>query len=79
MNYSTRDTEWATSAKGNTWRRINGVTLIVGQRKDGKWWARRGDEFVKGSFESKIQAKNAAELGLEGDDRSDNEDDEWLG
>ena len=79
MNYSTRDTEWATSATGNTWRRINGVTLIVGQRKDGKWWARRGDEFVKGSFESKIQAKNAAELGLEGDDRSDNENDEWWG
>ena len=79
MNYSTRYTEWATSAKGNTWRRINGVTLIVGQRKDGKWWARRGDEFVKGSFESKTLAKNAAEFGLEWDDRSDNEDDEWLG
>ena len=79
MNYPTHDTEWATSAKGNTWKRDNGITLIVGKRKDGRWWARRGDEFVKGSFESKIQAKNAAELGLEGDDRSDNEDDEWLG
>ena len=79
MNYPTHDTEWATSAKGNTWKRDNGITLIVGKRKDGRWWARRGDEFVKGSFESKILAKNAAELGLEGDDRSDNEDDEWLG
>ena len=79
MNYPTHDTEWATSAKGNTWKRDNGITLIVGKRKDGRWWARRGEEFVKGSFESKIQAKNAAELGLEGDDRSDNEDDEWLG
>ena len=79
MKYPTHDTEWATSAKGNTWKRDNGITLIVGKRKDGRWWARRGDEFVKGSFESKIQAKNAAELGLEGDDRSDNEDDEWLG
>ena len=79
MKYPTHDTEWATSAKGNTWKRDNGITLIVGKRKDGRWWARRGDEFVKGSFESKIQAKNAAEFGLEGDDRSDNEDDEWLG
>lgn len=79
MNYPTHDTEWATSAKGNIWKRDNGITLIVGKRKDGRWWARRGDEFVKGSFESKIQAKLAAELGFEGDDRSDNEDDEWWG
>ena len=79
MNYPTHDTEWATSSKGNTWRRINGVTLIVGQRKDGKWWARRGDEFLKGSFDSKSQAKLAAELGLQGEDSSDRENDEWWG
>ena len=79
MNYSTRDTEWATSAKGNIWKRENGITLIVGKRKDGRWWARRGDEFVKGSFDSKSQAKLAAELGLQGEDSSDRENDEWWG
>ncbi len=63
MNYPTHDTNWAISAKGNTWRRLNGIPLIVGKRKDGKWWARRGDEFVTGSFETEEQAKNAAEFG----------------
>ena len=67
MNYPTHDTEWATSAKGNTWKRINGIGLVVGKRKDGRWWARRGNEFIKGSFTSKIQAMNAAELGHEGE------------
>jgi len=79
MSYTTHDTEWATSAKGNEWRRINGVTLIVGQRKDGKWWARRGDEFVKGSFASKIQAMNAAEQGHDGEDTPQHVDDEFWG
>jgi len=67
MNYPTHDTEWATSAKGNTWKRINGIGLVVGKRKDGRWWARRGDDFNKGSFTSKIEAMNAAELGHEGE------------
>ena len=79
MNYPTRDTEWATSAKGNTWKRINGIGLVVGKRKDGRWWARRGDEFVKGSFASKIQAMNAAELGHDGEDTPQREDDEFWG
>jgi hypothetical protein len=79
MSYTTHDTEWATSAKGNEWRQINGVTLIVGQRKDGKWWARRGDEFVKGSFASKIQAMNAAEQGHDGEDTPQHVDDEFWG
>ena len=61
MNFPTHDTEWATSAKGNFWKRINGVALIVGKSKHGKWWARRGDEFVPGSFETKKEAMAAAE------------------
>jgi hypothetical protein len=67
MKYPTHDTEWATSAKGNTWKRINGIGLVVGKRKDGRWWARRGDDFIKGSFTSKIEAMNAAELVHEGE------------
>jgi hypothetical protein len=79
MNYPTHDTEWATSAKGNTWKRINGIGLVVGKRKDGRWWARRGEDFIKGSFSTKQEAKNAAELGLEGEDTSEHEDDEYWG
>lgn len=79
MNYSTHDTEWATSAKGNTWRRINGVALIVGQRKDGKWWARRGDDFIKGSFSSIDAAMHAAEFGGSGESEACREDDEYWG
>ncbi len=75
MNYPTHDTEWATSAKGNTWRRINGLALIVGKRKDGRWWARRGNDFLKGSFASKQEAMNAVEYGYEGDDFSPSQDD----
>lgn len=79
MNYPTRDTEWSTSAKGNTWKRSNGIGLVVGKRKDGRWWARRGDDFVKGSFASKIQAMNAAEQGHDGEDISQRDDDEFWG
>lgn len=79
MNYPTHDTEWATSSKGNTWKRINAIGLVVGKRKDGKWWARRGDDFVKGSFNSKIEAMNAAEQGHDGEDTSQREDDEFWG
>lgn len=77
MNYPTHDTEWATSAKGNTWRRINGVALIVGKRKDGRWWARRGDDFLKGSYASKQEAMNAAEYVLEGEDTPERDDEKF--
>ena len=79
MNYPTRDTEWATSSKGNTWKRINGIALIVGKRKDGKWWARRGDDFIKGSFSTKQEAMNAAEHGHDGEDTPQRDDDEFWG
>ena len=79
MNYPTRDTEWATSAKGNTWKRTNGIALIVGKKKDGMWWARRGDDFVKGSFSTKQEAMNAAEHGHDGEDTPQRDDDEFWG
>ena len=61
MNYPTHDTDWSTSAKGNFWKRINGKVLVVGKRKDGKWWALRDGTFVPGSFDSKSKAMAAAE------------------
>jgi len=39
----------------------NGVALIAGKRKDGRYWARQGEEFLPGSFESLEDAKCAPE------------------
>lgn len=61
MNFPTHDTNWATSAKGNLWKRTNGVIYVVGQRKDGRYWARRGDDFLPGSFATLEEAKSALE------------------
>lgn len=74
MNYPTHDTDWATSAKGNSWRRLGGLVLIVGPRKDGRWWARRGESFLKGSFTSKSSAMTAAELNVDGEEASSERD-----
>lgn len=68
MSYSTRDTQWAISAKGNYWRRLDGHVLVVGERpSDGRYWALRDKEFMKGSFASLDAAREAAELGLSGE------------
>jgi len=67
MTYSTADTQWALSAKGNWWRRLNGIPLIVGRRKDGRFWARRGDDFITGSFSSISEAKRCVEFGFASD------------
>ena len=62
--FSNKDTDWAISAKGNEWRRINGVVLVVGRRKtDGKYWAMRDGNFLKDSFATEALAKRAAESG----------------
>ena len=62
--FSSKDTDWAISAKGNEWRRINGVVLVVGRRKtDGKYWAMRDGNFLKDSFATEALAKRAAENG----------------
>jgi hypothetical protein len=76
MNYPTHDTEWATSSKGNIWRRSNGIALVIGKRRDGKWWARRGDVFLKGSFNSQQTAMMAAVSGIDGKS-SENDDEFW--
>jgi hypothetical protein len=78
MNYATNDTDWARSAKGNLWRRINGVLLVVGKRKaDGGFWVRVGEDFLKGSFSTEAQAKRAAEGGVE-DESAMDLDHDWL-
>lgn len=77
MTYPTRDTSWETSAKGNLWRRTNGIVCVVGQRKDGRYWARRGDDFVSGSFSTLSEAKRAAETGHAGDETDNLDDENW--
>lgn len=80
MNYPTRDSDWARSAKGNLWRRMNGVLLVVGKRKsDGGIWVRVGEDFLKGSFPTEASAKRAAECGKAVEDPSADFDDDWLG
>ena len=71
MNFPTHDTSWTISSKGNHWKRKDGISLVAGKRKDGRYWARRGDDYLQGSFLSLEEAKSALE-----DDSSD-EDDGW--
>ena len=66
MTYPTHDTDWALSVKGNWWRRYDGLLLSAGTRKsDGRYWARRGNDFLKGSFNALSAAKSAAENGCD--------------
>lgn len=58
------DTDWALSAKGNWWRRIDGVAMIVGKTKDGRIWARVGDNFLNGQHDSLSEAQAACEREL---------------
>jgi hypothetical protein len=68
MIYSNEDTQWAKSYKGNLWRRINGVVLVVGKHKTANtYWVRRGSDFLPGRFSSEVAAKYAAEHGGAGD------------
>jgi hypothetical protein len=62
MNYPTHDTDWATSSKGNEWKRINGVVLAIGRKKDGRYWAMSDGKFSEDSFNSKADAMQGAEM-----------------
>ena len=62
MIYSSRDTEWAASSRGNEWRRVSGHVLVVGRSKSrSHYWARVDDDFVDGYFETESDAKEACE------------------
>jgi hypothetical protein len=79
MNYPTHDTDWAISAKGNLWRRKDGVLLLVGKRtSDERFWARVGDNFLKGSFPTEESAKLAAENDGAGDELNSDFSDAWM-
>ena len=58
---SQHDADWDLSAKGNWWRRENGTLLIVGMSKYGRIWARVGDDFLDGQYESVEGAQAACE------------------
>ena len=62
---------------GSSLTLINGFLIAKppGTRKsDGRYWARRGDAFLKGSFNSLSAAQYAAEYGEDGEDYFDDED-----
>lgn len=62
MTYSTHDTDWALSAKGNFWRRVDGIVLVVGRKKgEDSYWAMRDGVFIEGNFRTKEQAQRTAE------------------
>jgi hypothetical protein len=58
---SQHDTDWDTSAKGNLWRRQDGTPMIVGMSKYGRIWARVGDDFLDGNYDSVEEAQAACE------------------
>ena len=74
--YPIYDTNWAVSKRGNLWRRFGGIVLTVGRKKtNDRYWARRGEEFIKGDFSSETEAKLAAEHGVDGSDNSSDDND----
>ena len=75
--YPTHDTDWKTSSKGNHWRRIDGIVLVVGQFKTSDdYWAMRDCKFLSGRFHSIGHAQYAAEHNLDGDDSGNYDSDE---
>jgi hypothetical protein len=71
MSYPTNDTDWAESARGNDWKRVDGKALVVGRKKDGTFYAMADGNFAKGSFSNKLEAKAAAEAELKRQSSSD--------
>jgi hypothetical protein len=66
MTFPTHDTNWATSGKGNKWRRQGGKILVVGRFKTNDYfWAMRDGEFLKGKFSTIQQAQHAVESASE--------------
>lgn len=61
--YAQADTDWRLSAKGNYWKRSNGVLLVVGQGSHGGCWAMRDGTLLSGSYDTLKAAKRAAEAG----------------
>ena len=67
MSYPTHDTDWALSAKGNWWRRINGKVLVVGRNEYGFYWVLADGTFLEEHFETQDEAQLAAEAEVDYD------------
>jgi len=65
MSYSSHDTDWKISAKGNHWRRIQGKPISVGRKRDGTFWALADGVFAEGTYRSLPEAMAAAEAKLQ--------------
>jgi len=65
MSYGLYDTDWAISAKGNHWKRINGKVATAGRKSNGQYWAMADGIFVEGNFYTLPEAKAAAEAKLQ--------------
>ena len=60
MNFP-KNTEWRLSAKGNYWRKLNGVMLVVGGSDEERFWIRIGESFLPEREETLQDAKRIAE------------------
>ncbi len=66
MNYSNeRNSDWKVSAKGNYWRKCNGIMLVVGGSDEKGYWVRVGDHFLSVWQDSLQDAKDIAEYEAE--------------
>ena len=55
------NTQWRLSAKGNYWRKLNDVMLVVGGSSEKGYWVRVGDDFLSNWEDSLADAKAKAE------------------
>lgn len=51
--------KWKVSKCGNLYTKSGGLVFIIGQRHDGQWWAKYGDDFMPRFFKSEKHAKHA--------------------
>ena len=72
--YSTHDTDWATSSKGNFWRRFIGKVMVVGTKDGDYYWAMIDGDFLKEQYLSPEAAQEAADVEV-----GAKEDDSWWG
>ena len=72
--YSTHDSDWAKSSKGNFWRRFNGKVMVVGTKDGDYYWAMIDGDFLKEQYLSLEDAQEAADVKV-----GAKEDDSWWG
>ena len=62
-DYPEHDTDWDRSAKGNYWRRIDGIVIVVGESKYSAdcWWSMCDGDFADAAYSNMYRAMEAAE------------------